>query len=126
MVPCDKQAHAGTGAWGTRGSAQAPWCGERDALAWIAAQHRARNGNLFGERRNALVHLAVGHPQRIVLGSIAARADAKGESSRGDRIERCRDLCRECGMPLRDIEHQRADMQIRTERQCSGGQRGRL
>ena len=29
-------------------------------------------------------------------------------------------------MPLRHIEHQRADAQIRAQRQCGGGQRGRL
>ena len=126
MVACDKQAHAVAWAWGARGSAQAPCRAERDALARIAVQHRARNGNLFGERRNALTHLAVGHPQRIVLGSIAASADPKGESPRSDRVERRRNLCGERRMSLCDIEHQGADMQIRTERECGGGQRGRL
>jgi hypothetical protein len=92
----------------------------------LAVQHRARNGNLFGQRRNALTHLAVGHPQRIVLGSIAASADAEGESPRSDRVERRRNLCGERRVPLRDIEHQCADMQIRSERECGRGQRGRL
>jgi hypothetical protein len=89
VIARDEQAHAVTWSWGARRTGQPPWRSERDALARIAAQHRAGNGNLFGQRRNALTHLAVRHAKRIVLGSIAASADAERKSSRGNRIE-CR------------------------------------
>ena len=61
-----------------------------------------------------------------MFGSIAARTDTKCESPRSECVEGRRNLCGERWMPLRDIEHQRADAQVRTERQCGGGQRGRL
>ena len=92
MIARDKQAHAGAWPWGARRTGQSPWCSERDALARIAAQHGTCNGNLFGQRRNALTHLAIRHAKRIVLGSITASANAECESCRGNRIECRRNL----------------------------------
>jgi hypothetical protein len=61
MVARDKQAQAGTWAWGARRTSEAPWRAERDALTRLAAQHGPHNRYLFGQRSNALGYLAVGH-----------------------------------------------------------------
>jgi hypothetical protein len=126
MVTSDEQAQTGAWTWGTRRTVQTPWHGQRESLDRIAAQHCARNRNLFSQRRDALPHFAVGHAQRIMLCSITASTDAERESPRSNCVERRRNLCGERWMPLRHIEHKRADAQIRAECECSGGQRGRL
>jgi hypothetical protein len=122
MITSDEQTQTGAWAWGTRRTVQSPWRGQRESLARIAGQHCARNRNLFGQRRDALAHFAVGHAQRIVLCSITASANAERESPRSDRVERRRNLRGERWMPLRNVEHQRADMQIRAQCQCGGGE----
>jgi hypothetical protein len=121
MVARDEQAQTGTWAWGTRRTVQSPWRALCEALARVTAQHGARNRNLFGQRRNALTHLAVRHAKRVVLGSITASANAERESPRSDRIERRRNLCGERWMPLRHIKHERANVQIRIQGESRSG-----
>jgi hypothetical protein len=57
-----------------------------------------------------------------VLYSITTSTDAERESPRSDRVERRRNLCGERWVPLRHIEDQRADMQIRMLRECGGSE----
>jgi hypothetical protein len=121
VIASNQQPQTIAWTWGARRTVQSPWRALCEALVRIATQHGACNGNLSGERSNALSYLAIGHAQRIVLGSITASANTERESAGSNRIECRRDLCGEGWVPLRHIEHERANVQIRIQRESRSG-----